>query len=312
MNLRLIATMSLLCTFNVFVYGMKRNIVNEKDLILPANSASLPQETLEQIFTYLCQTPIDISIVKAGFFYSWSDQAREFLADNNCYFSPKHNWKIAPNGIVACLARMRSVCKHWHDTLLSPTEIKRRLSIDTADIVTDLMAIEVNESQKNYFHVQFLAEMVRGQRNACCYPVPNLYRYDNDSVKLKILLENGIIDLSHQRLIDHAVEDFRWNRIARRAIYPIAMGILYGIGLYLSSTKNSSTEKLGESIGLNCQDIALNLDYCDNKYSHPLAKEAFCTGQMPGDEETYRRYPYLISNCIELLYDYCKCYYNKP
>lgn len=180
-NYILIAVISIVCSFDSCVYGMK----DEKNLILPAHGEPIPQEILEQVFSYVCNTPIDRPLIqKPGQFGLFS------------YVPSRCKLKIASNGIVGFLAKMRSVCKHWYDNLLSPAEIKRRLSIKTNDIVNDLAIIKVFDNQQNYFYVQFLAQMIQGTHNACNHLVPYRINSLDDINKIQILLECKLIELT--------------------------------------------------------------------------------------------------------------------
>jgi len=316
-----------------FVHGMKRNVssnLREKDLILPANGESLPQETLEKIFTYLCDIPIDVPLVQepaqTSFFYSFKERCCQYLSWSSDFFilpereliernaSNEYQLKIAPNGIVACLAKMRSVCTHWRDNLLSPIEIKRRLSIDTDDIVKDLAKIKVFNNQKNYFHVHFLAEMIRGGSYICNHLVPSNICSSDDVNKLKIFLENDVINPRYERDIHDALAECRRNKI-----FTLALRIGWVIGCVICYFICFELYKISCMSGWNSEDHFLK------KMFSPESLCNFCNKILKENDPKYIFYRYhsgtfcnvcngtsfessqtLYSKCIEEFFEYCK------
>lgn len=202
------------CTVSSFMHGMKRNV--NMECVLPANGESLPQDILEQIFTCLCENLINTPLNTPLFV----QKSKPTIFNFNRYFSGNSQWHIAPNGNIAYLAGIRSVCKQWYD-LLNPAEIKRRLHINADDIAHDLAIINAWKNQKNRSHAQFLAQMIKGQVDACNNILPKAIY--NDSDKLKILLENGLVDPNCY---------FSGNldlKFERKALYPSPLGCCIAI-----------------------------------------------------------------------------------
>ncbi len=187
LNLKLIIAMSLVCTGNVLLNGMKRNMLIEHSL----PGEPWPQEVLEEIFTYLCHIPINAPLVSESGIFSELNN----IYHSHRYRCPhKRQLHIAPDGIVAWLATMRSVCTNWRDNVLSYAKIKHLLNIDCADIIADLTEINATSSSRNHFYVQFLAKMINGQNNVCNHLLFDIIYHDNDPDKLKIFLENDLVD----------------------------------------------------------------------------------------------------------------------